>query len=85
MLTFETHLTELRENHLKVFLFFQRLARSPVLRGSSLLHSFLTPGSEITGMFEPDSVSREAERKVKSLKSKLIIEVSQFFYSKFKL
>jgi len=57
--------------------YLQRLVRSPVLRGSSLLHSFLTPGAEITGMFEPESVGREAGRKVKSLKSKLVIEKGQ--------
>ena len=57
--------------------YLQRLARSPVLRGSSLLQRFLTPGPEIDGMFEPESVGREAGRKVKSLKSKLVIEKGQ--------
>lgn len=57
------------------FIITQRLVRSPVLRGSSLLHSFLTPGAEMTGKIEPESVGREAGRKVKSLKSKLVIEV----------
>ncbi|XP_065659374.1 sorting nexin-14 isoform X3 [Hydra vulgaris] len=57
--------------------YLQRLVRSPVLRTSSLLHSFLTPGAEITGMFEPDSVGKEAGRKMKSLKSKLVTEKGQ--------
>ena len=57
--------------------YLQRLARNPVLKGSSLLQRFLTPGAEIDGMFEPESVSREAGRKVKSLKSKLVIEKGQ--------
>ena len=58
----------------------QRLVRSPILRESGLVHSFLTPGHEMGGgLFEPDSVGREAHRKVNSLKSKLVIEVRDHF------
>ena len=58
------------------FFMLQRLVRSPILRTSGLLHSFLTPGQEMEKLFEPDSVGREAHRKVNSLKSKLVIEVA---------
>lgn len=57
---------------------FKRLVRSPLLRRSHLLHSFLTPGQEMEKLFEPDSVGREAHRKVNSLKSKLVVEVRQY-------
>ena len=57
--------------------YLQRLARCDALRGSSLLQRFLTNGHEIDGMFEPESVSREAERKVASLRNKLVIEKGQ--------
>lgn len=57
--------------------YLQKLARSPALKGSSLLQRFLSPGPEIDGMFEPESVGREAGRKVKSLKNKLVIEKGQ--------
>lgn len=57
--------------------YLQKLVRSPVFRGSSLLHSFLTPGGDITGMFEQESVGKEAGRKVISLKSKLVVEKGQ--------
>ena len=45
--------------------FCQSLVRNPVLRGSGLLHIFLSPGSELTGMFEPESMGREAGMKLK--------------------
>jgi len=57
--------------------YLQSLVRNPVLRGSGLLHIFLSPGSELTGMFEPESMGREAGRKFKSIKSKLMIERGQ--------
>uniref|UniRef100_A0A7M5X746 Sorting nexin n=2 Tax=Clytia hemisphaerica TaxID=252671 RepID=A0A7M5X746_9CNID len=57
--------------------YLQRLVRSPILRTSGLLHSFLTPGQEMDKLFEPDSVGREAHRKVNSLKSKLVVEKGQ--------
>lgn len=57
--------------------YLQHLARSPHLKESSLLQRFLSPGLEIDGMFEPDSMGREAGRKVKSLRSKLHVEKGQ--------
>ncbi|XP_065066151.1 sorting nexin-14-like [Rhopilema esculentum] len=57
--------------------YLQSLVRNPVLRGSGLLHIFLSPGSELTGMFEPESMGREAGRKIQSIKSKLVIERGQ--------
>eukprot|EP00794_Sanderia_malayensis_P008846 gene8846-9794_t len=57
--------------------YLQSLVRNPVLRGSSLLQIFLSPGSQITGMFEPESMGKEAGRKIKNIKSKLSIERGQ--------